>query len=379
MQNLSVIGRLTAALGAVAAIILAAAAPMAWADSRVATSAGNMGITQIAGGLDEPWGLAFLPNGRFLVTERDSGRLRLFGPDGADLGDIAGLPDISHGGQGGLLDVMIPRSFARDPWVYITYAAQLNGGRAAAMARGRLDMQAMALREVSQIFASPQGTRGGVHFGARVIEARDGTLYLALGERGTGPDGMQAQDPARAEGKVFHLNPDGTPASQLGGALAGIFTLGHRNPQGLVQTARGDVILVEHGPQGGDEVNILTKGANYGWPLVTLGEQYGGGTIGSIQMTGIVNPVHHWTPSIAPSGLMEYHGDLIPDWRGSLLTGSLKFDYIARLNPANGYAEEHISTPDTIRVRDVRAAPDGSIWFLSVGNGAVYRLAPVGR
>ena len=338
-----------------------------------------MEITQIVGNLDEPWGLAFLPQGRFLVTERDTGRLRLFGADGADLGDIAGLPDISHGGQGGLLDVMVPRSFDREPWVYITYAAQLKAGRGAALARGLLDLAALSLRDVQVIFTAPQGARGGVHFGARVIEGLDGTLYLALGERGTGPDGVQAQDPARAEGKVFHLNTDGTPASQLGGALAGIFTLGHRNPQGLVQTARGDVILVEHGPQGGDEVNILAKGANYGWPLVTLGEEYGGGIIGTGQMAGMVDPVHHWTPSIAPSGLMEYQGDLIPAWRGSLLTGSLKFDYIARLDPARGYAEEQIATPETARVRDVRAAPDGSIWFLSVGNGAVYRLAPLGR
>ena len=357
-------------------------AVLAWpaiADSRLQTSAGDMHIAQIAGGLIEPWALAFLPDGQFLVTERDSGRLRLFGPDGADLGDIAGLPGIAHGGQGGLLDVMIPRSFARDPWVYVTYSARLDGGRGTAMARGRLDMAAMALRDVQVIFAAPKGMRGGVHFGARVIEAQDGTLYLALGERGTGPDGMQAQDPARAEGKVFHLNPDGTPASQLGGALAGIFTLGHRNPQGLIQTARGDVILVEHGPQGGDEVNVLTKGANYGWPLVTLGEQYGGGTIGTIQMAGMVDPVHHWTPSIAPSGLMEYQGNLIPAWRGSLLTGSLKFDYIARLNPATGYTEEKVASPETARVRDVRAAPDGSIWFLSVIEGAVYRLAPQGK
>lgn len=368
-----------AGLCAAALAVLASLPQMAQADSMVQTSAGALQITQIANGLDEPWGLAFLPKGQFLVTERDSGRLRLFGPSGADLGDIAGLPRISHGGQGGLLDVMIPRAFGTEAWVYLTYSARLDGGRGTALARGRLDMDARRLRDVQVIFTAPQGVGGGVHFGARVIEAQGGTLYLALGERGTGPDGRAAQDPARAEGKVFHLNPDGSPAAQISGALAGMFTLGHRNPQGLVQTQRGDVVLVEHGPQGGDEVNILRKGANYGWPLVTFGEQYGGGAIGPAQMAGMIDPVHHWTPSIAPSGLMEYQGDLIPSWRGSLLTGSLKFDYIARLNPANGYAEEPIIAPETARVRDVRAAPDGSIWFLSVGNGAVYRLAPAGR
>jgi glucose/arabinose dehydrogenase len=161
--------------------------------------------------------------------------------------------------------------------------------------------------------------------------------------------------------------------------MAGIFTLGHRNPQGLIQTAAGDLVLVEHGPQGGDEVNILAKGANYGWPLVTKGEQYGGGIIGVPQMEGMAAPVHVWVPSIAPSGLMEYQGDLIPAWRGNLLTGSLNSDFIARLDPANGYAEERIAAPQTARVRDVVQAPDGSIWFLSVIDGAVYRLAPQGK
>lgn len=354
-------------------------APLAAADSVLQTSAGEMQITQIAGGLDEPWGIAHLPDGRFLVTERDRTRLRLFAADGADLGDIAGLPAVSVGGQGGLLDVMIPRDFAADPWVYLTYAAGTNGGRGTALARARIDFDAKALRDLQVLFTAPEGLRGGVHFGARVIEAQDGTIYLAVGERGTGPDGLQAQDPARSEGKVFHLNADGSPATQLDGALAGVFTLGHRNPQGLIQTAAGDLVLVEHGPQGGDEVNVLVKGANYGWPLVTYGERYGGGRIGPAQMAGMLDPVHQWTPSIAPSGLMEYTADLIPQWQGDLFTGSLNSDYIARLDPQNGYAEERISADETGRVRDVAQAPDGSIWFLSVFDGAIYRLAPMGR
>ncbi len=367
-----------AALG-IACLLASGLAPMARADSAVQTSAGSMEITQITGGLDEPWGIAHLPDGRFLVTERDRVRLRLFGPDGADLGDIAGLPNVSVGGQGGLLDIMIPRGFAADPVIYLTYAADTNGGRGTALAQATLDINAMTLRDVTVLFAASEGMRGDNHFGARVIEAQDGSLYLALGERGTGPDGVQAQDPSRSEGKVFHFNPDGSPATQIAGAMPGMFTLGHRNPQGLVQTAAGDVILVEHGPQGGDEVNILREGANYGWPLVTEGEQYGGGVIGVPQMQGMVDGVKVWVPSIAPSGLMEYQGDLIPDWRGDLFTGSLKSDFIARLDPEAGYAEERIAAPETARVRDVAQAPDGSIWFLSVIEGAVYRLAPNGR
>ncbi len=365
-----------AALALICGICLPVAAR---ADSIVQTSAGSVQITEIARGLDEPWGIAHLPDGGFLVTERDSGALVLFGADGARLGQVTGLPAVSHGGQGGLLDVMVARETTGGPLVYLTYSAQVDGGRATALARGRLDAAALTLRDLRVIFTAPDGVRGGNHFGARVIEAQDGTLFLALGERGTGPDGLQAQDPARAEGKVIHLTQEGAPATQLGGALPGIYTLGHRNPQGLVQTAAGDVILVEHGPEGGDEVNVLTKGANYGWPLVTKGQQYGGGVIGITQMVGMAEPVHHWTPSIAPSGLMEYQGDLFPQWRGDLLTGSLKFDYIARLDLKAGYAEERIAAAQTGRVRDVTQAPDGSIWFLSVHDGAVYRLAPPGK
>jgi len=349
--------------------------------SPVQTAAGEMHITPIATGLSEPWALDFLPDGRFIVTERDSARLRLFAPDGTDLGDITGLPRVAVGGQGGLLDVMIPHDFGNDPWVYLTYATRIAGGGAGtALARGRLDMQAMRLRDVKVLFAAPQGVGGGRHFGARVIEAKGGTLFLALGDRGTGPEGREVQDPARAEGKVIHLYPDGRPATQVAGAVTGLYSLGHRNPQGLVQTARGDVILAEHGPQGGDEINILQAGGNYGWPLVTLGQQYGGGVIGKSRMEGMIDPVHVWTPSIAPSGLMEYQGDLIPAWRGNLLTGSLNSDFIARLAPkGGGYTEERISAPQTGRVRDVTQAPDGSVWFLSVLDGAVYRLAPAGR
>lgn len=371
--------RFSAMFGAALAALIASSGAQAFADSLIDTSAGPMQITPVAQGLDEPWGIAHLPDGRFLVTERDSARLRLFGPNGADMGDIAGLPDVSVGGQGGLLDVMVPRGFASDPWVYLTYAARAGGGRGTALARARIDFAAMRLTDVQVLFTAPEGVRGGNHFGARVIEAQDGSIYLALGERGTGPDGQQAQDPARSEGKVFHFSPDGSPATQLDGAMAGVLTLGHRNPQGLIQTAAGDLVLVEHGPQGGDEVNILRKGANYGWPLVTFGEQYGGGTIGVPEMDGMAEPVHFWVPSIAPSGLMEYQGDLIPQWRGNLLTGSLNSDFIARLDSSAGYAEERIAAPETARVRDVVQAPDGSIWFLSVIDGAVYRLAPQGK
>jgi glucose/arabinose dehydrogenase len=181
----------------------------------------------------------------------------------------------------------------------------------------------------------------------------------------------------RAEGKVIHLNRDGSPASQLSGALPGVYSLGHRNPQGAALDAAGNLWVVEHGAQGGDELNRVGEAQNFGWPVIAYGENYGGGRIGEgREKQGLEQPVMYWDPSIAPSGLMFHSGALVPDWAGDIFTGSLKFDYIARLDPDAGYAEERLSAPETGRVRDVVQAPDGSIWFLSVYNEAAYRMVP---
>ncbi len=361
-----------------AAVFLAAASAMpqvAFTQSTVQTSSGPMQITAMATGFDEPWGLGFLPDGSFLVTERD-GRLQLVS-DGASR-SVDGVPDVVARGQGGLLDVMIPRDFATSREVWLTYSAPLDGGSATAVGRGRLSADGARLEGFATVYAGDARSGATKHYGARAVEAPDGTIFLTTGERGTGPGGMDAQDPALIEGKVIRLNRDGSPAVRREGWRAGVHSLGHRNAQGAAIGPDGALWLVEHGAQGGDELNRVTEGANYGWPVISYGENYGGGKIGiGIKADGMEQPAFYWDPSIAPSGLLFYSGAAVPDWTGDVFTGSLKFDYIARLDPDAGYAEERITAPETARVRDVREAPDGSIWFLSVGDGAVYRMAPV--
>lgn len=344
----------------------------------VETSAGPMEITPILTGLEEPWAMDILPDGRFLVTERDAVRLTLV--DGAQRQDISGLPEVFVGGQGGLLDVMVPRDFATSREIWLSYAVSPGIGAAGAFGFGRLSEDGTRLEGFTQVFAGGPmpGTR---HFGLRLVEAPDGSIFATFGERGTGPGGMQAQYPTRAEGKVMHFRRDGSPANELPGALPGVFSLGHRNPQGATLAPDGALLLVEHGPQGGDELNRVEEGRNYGWPVVTWGEQYGGGAIGEGgAKDGMEQPLHYWVPSIAPSGLLVYSGRLVPDWAGDIFTGSLKSDFISRLDPdtpaPTGYAEERIAAPETARVRDVTEAPDGSIWFLSVTDGTLYRMAP---
>ncbi len=354
----------------VATLGMAALTSVQAAASEVETSAGPMQITAMAEGLEEPWGLAFLPDGGFLVTERD-GRLRRY-PGGDSL---TGLPEVFAKGQGGLLDVLVPRDFTSSGTVFLTYAMPVAGGAVTAVGKGQLTDD--GLTGFAPIWQAPDPMRGGRHFGARLVEAADGTLYLATGERGTGPDGLQAQDPQRGEGKVIALLRDGEPAITQNGWLPGVISLGHRNPQGAALDGEGRLWLVEHGAQGGDELNRITPGANYGWPVIAFGENYGGGQIGEgTEKTGMAQPVTYWDPSIAPSGLMIHSGAGVAEWSGDFFTGSLKFDYLSRLDPEAGFAEERISAPETGRVRDVRQAPDGSIWFLSVSNGAVYRMAP---
>jgi aldose sugar dehydrogenase len=347
------------------------------AQTEIATADGPMRITPVAEGLTEPWAIGFLPEGGFVITERE-GQLKLFAAPGAEATIIDGLPEVYVDGQGGLLDVMIPRDFATSREVWLSYSQpQGNGGAGTAIGRGVLSLDGSRLEGFETLFAAPEGGSGGRHFGSRIVEAKDGTIFLTIGDRGTGPDGKEAQDPARAEGKVIHLNRNGSPATTLPGALPGVYSLGHRNPQGAALDTEGRLWVIEHGAMGGDELNRIRKGANYGWPVISYGINYNGDKIGEGQVKeGLEQPVTYWDPSIAPSGMMIYSGDLIPGWKGDIFTGSLKADFLSRLDPDGGFAEERISTSETGRVRDVVEAPDGSIWFLSVYNEAAYRLAP---
>lgn len=344
--------------------------------ARGAAAMQGMAITQVVGGLDQPWGLAFLPGGGFLVTERD-GRLLSYDAPGARPRELRGVPQVRAEGQGGLLDVMVARDFGTSRRVWLTYSHPEGDGASTGLGVGRLSADGAGLEGVTTVHSGPPSGRGQ-HFGSRVVETADGHVFLTTGDRG---QAMLAQDPARPEGKVLRFDTSGRPATarEFAGqdVVPGLFSLGHRNIQGAALDGQGRLWTVEHGARGGDEVNQPRPGRNYGWPVITYGVNYNGAAIGQgTARDGMEQPAHFWDPSIAPSGLVIHSGRAVPDWRGHFLTGSLNSDYIARLDPTRGWQETPIETRETARVRDVREAPDGSVWFLSVGNGAVFRLAP---
>ncbi len=359
------------------AIALMIALPVkVWSES-LNTSVGPVTVTQVMGGLEEPWGLDFLPGGGFLVTER-SGELIHVATDGGKT-TVAGVPTVLVNGQGGLLDVAVARDFATSREVFLSYAKAQGSGAGTALSAARLSADGTALEDVRTIFEMSPGSTSGRHFGSRIIEARDGTLFLTMGDRG---GKNAAQDLGRHNGSVVRINRDGSvprdnPFINLPTARPEIWSYGHRNPQGAALDLEGRLWINEHGARGGDEINLITGGANYGWPVISYGRNYNGSKIGiGTSAAGMEQPRHYWDPSIAPSGLMIYSGKLWPEWKGDIFSGSLKFDYISRLDPDNGWTEERIESPQTRRVRDVMEAPDGSIWFLSVGRGGVYRMAP---
>ena len=341
-----------------------------------ATSAGPVRIETMAEGLDTPWAAAILPDGSFLVTER-GGRLLHVAQGVAR--PVAGVPEVAARGQGGLLDVMVPRDFAQSREVFLTFARPQKGGASTALTAGRLSADGAALEDVRVLFTAVPASGGGRHFGSRVLEAPDGRLFLTLGDRGRDDT---AQNLGNHNGSILRLNRDGSvpadnPFAGTDGAMPEIWTYGHRNPQGATLDAQGTLWAVEHGAQGGDEINRIRKGANYGWPVIAYGRHYSGAKIGAgTEKPGMEQPAFYWDPSIAPSGMAIYSGRLWPDWRGDIFVGSLKFDFIARLEGTPLREAERIETGQTLRVRDVIEAPDGAIWFVSEGNGAVYRMTP---
>jgi glucose/arabinose dehydrogenase len=334
-------------------------------------AAQDLAVSPVVDGLDEPWAVAFLPGWRFLITER-GGRMTLHG-DGAAR-RIGGLPGLAVAGQGGLLDVMVPRDHAASNVLWLSYAASVEGGACTALARARLEGDRLA--DLTVVHQGP-GTSGGRHFGSRIVEAPDGTVFVTAGDRGAGPN---AQEVTRPEGKVLAFAPDGQPrtADAFSGqdVVPGLWSYGHRNPQGACLDLDGNLWLCEHGARGGDEINRVEPGRNYGWPVITHGVDYDGSPIGEGRAKeGMEQPAFFWDPSIAPSGLTVCSGRMFPDWTGHFLTGSLNSDLIARVDPAT-WTETRIEAPQTARVRDVREAPDGSIWFLSVNTGTLWRMTP---
>jgi glucose/arabinose dehydrogenase len=349
-------------------LIAGVVASPGWADVRA---------QKIAEGFFVPWALGFLPDGAILVTDREA-ELWLISPDGAK-NRVDGLPDIVAQGQGGLLDVMVPRDFAQSRELFLSYAIKQGRGSGTALARAVLSKDGTRLTKLVQIFQMSPGSKGGRHFGGRILEAQDGTLFLTIGERGDRPS---AQDLSRHNGSVIRLHRDGSvprdnPFVGKPDIAPEIWSYGHRNPQGAALDTDGQLWVNEHGARGGDEVNRIQKGANYGWPVIAYGRHYTGFKIGEGHAKpGMEQPELYWDPSIAPSGMTFYNGDLFPQWRGDAFVGSLKFDYIARLSGDPLREVQQIKLPETLRVRDVRTGPDGAIWFLSEGQGALYRLIP---
>ena len=360
--------------------LAAMAAALATAPAMALDNREDITVTAMAEGFATPWSLGFLPGDGFLVTERE-GRLWHQGADGRRT-QVQGLPPIAVAGQGGLLDVMVPRDFARSSEIFFSYAKPQGRGAGTALAVARLSADRSRLEDLRLLFEMAPGSSGGRHFAGRIVEAPDGTLFLTLGDRG---DDRTAQDLSNHNGTVVRLNRDGSvpadnPFVGQAGALPEIWSYGHRNAQGAALDAGGRLWLNEHGARGGDEVNLVEKGANYGWPVIAYGRHYSGLKIGEgTARPGMEQPVLYWDPSIAPSGMVIYTGDLLPGWRGQIFVGSLKFDHIARLG-GNPLSElERIEGAQTDRVRDLRQAPDGSLWFISEGRGTVYRIAPKGR
>ena len=339
-------------------------------------SVGEVAIQPIVSGLDEPWSVGFLPDGGLLITEREG---RLLIAEQGEVREIRGLPKVAAVGQGGLLDVLVPREFENRREIFLSYSKPQSGGSGTALLRARLSEDNRELMDVETIFELTRGSSGGRHFGSRIVEARDGTLYLTIGDRADRPS---AQDLSRENGSVLRLNRDGTvpadnPFVGQPNARPEIWSYGHRNAQGMALDAGGQLWVAEHGAQGGDEINLIRKGANFGWPAIAYGRHYSGGRIGEgTSKPGMEQPEFYWDPSMAPSGLMVYSGKLWPEWRGHLFVGSLKFDYISRLTGRPVREVEQIATDETWRVRDIREGPDGAIWFLSVGNGTLYRITP---
>lgn len=337
-------------------------------------------VVTVARGLEHPWGLAFLPDGRLLVTERP-GRMRIIERDGKPGAALANLPVLVAQGQGGLLDVHLDRQFATNRTLYFAYSEAGDGGAGTSVARARL--AGAGLEEVRVIFRQSPKLRGGLHFGSRIVQAADGNLFITLGER---YQRERAQDIGSHLGKLVRIRPDGSvppdnPFVGRVGALPEIWSYGHRNVQGAaLHPLSGDLWTVEHGAQGGDELNRPQAGRNYGWPVITYGRDYSGASIGEgTAKAGMEQPLHYWDPSIAPSGMAFYTADAIAGWKGSLLVGSLKFRLLSRLELDGNRVlrEERLLQGLNERIRDVRVGPDGLVYLLTdSGDGRVLRLEP---
>jgi aldose sugar dehydrogenase len=381
-------GLLTAAL---------AAAPLLAASLLIATgargqaqifpsSAGELEVRTVAKGLANPWALAFLPDGTMLVTERP-GRMRIVTSDGQLSPPLKGVPEVWASGQGGLLDVAADKAFAQNNTIYFCFAERTDGGGRTAIARAKLDSGKKQLDEVKIIFRQQGPLSSGNHYGCRIAQADDGNLFVTLGEHFSARD--QAQNLDNHLGKVIRIAPDGSvpagnPFAGRADAKPEIWSYGHRNPQSLAfHPTTGELWEIEHGPRGGDEVNLIGKGKNYGWPVIGYGIDYSGAKIhATTTKDGMEQPLKYWVPSIAPSGMAFYTGKLFPKWNGSLFLGALSGAMLVRLtlDGSTVTAEERLLQNLNERIRDVRQGPDGALWLLTdSSNGRVLRVVPAAK
>jgi glucose/arabinose dehydrogenase len=349
-------------------------------DAVVRSEQATFRVVPVASGLEHPWGMAFLPDGSVLVTERP-GRLRRVRDGVLDPEPIEGVPEVYASGQGGLLDVALDPAFASNRTIYLSYAAEGDGGNSTRVARARLGDG--RLEDLEVIFIALPLVPSSKHFGSRLAFDPEGLLFITVGERG---QGERAQDLGDHNGSVIRLYPDGSvpednPFVGTAGARPEIFSYGHRNPQGLaIHPQTGIPWLHEHGARGGDEVNVVRPGVNYGWPVITYGIDYSGAPIGEgTHKDGMAQPIHYWVPSIAPSGMAFYDGQAFPEWQGDLFVGALRAELLVRLelDGERVVEEERLLEGALGRIRDVAVGPDGYLYLLTdESNGGLYRLEP---
>ncbi len=342
-------------------------------------------VSVVARGLVHPWAVEPLPDGRFLVTERP-GRMRIISADGVPGDPLEGLPQVEARGQGGLLDVALDPEFEQNRTVYWSYSEPREGGNATSVARGVVSADGRRLEQVKVIFRAMPTYDGRLHFGSRLAFGPDGMLFVTLGERSDRQMRPQAQQMDSHMGKIVRIRPDGTvpddnPFAGQPGALPEIWTVGHRNVQSAAFDARGQLWTVEHGAQGGDELNKIEKGKNYGWPIIAYGEEYSGQPIGEglTARPGLEQPVYYWDPVIAPSGAVFYRGGAFPEWRGNLFVGALRDTRLVRLVLENDRVtgEEHLLVERGKRIRDVAEGPDGFLYVVTdEQDGELWRIAP---
>lgn len=370
------------AFSLIAVVSLAATVALAQSTS-LQTEALPVEAEIIAKGLQNPWGLDFLPDGDAIVTERP-GYIRILSNQGLSK-PLKGVPEVAARGQGGLLDIVVAPDFETSNLVFFSFSEPGEGGAGTAVARARLvrDGDAARLDDVEVIFSMNKKTNVTRHFGSRLVFAPDGTLFVTTGDRG---ERNRAQDMQDHAGSIIRINTDGSipadnPSPDGAKHLPEIWSKGHRNVQGAAfDPVLGGLVTVEHGDMGGDELNQPEAGRNYGWPVISYGVTYGGKKIGvGTESPGYEQPLHYWDPSIAPSGLVSYQGEMFPEWKGDLIVGALKFQLVSRLDRDEAgriVGEERMFEGEFGRIRDVNVAPDGSIWLLTdESDGQIVRLS----